>query len=99
MGIGSALFERMISDRGRTLNPNFTDYILPTVMDMPDLNDQETFLVEALHKDGPYGAKGLGEATMIPVAPAIANAVFHAVGIRFKDLPLEPDRIVQRFRS
>jgi CO/xanthine dehydrogenase Mo-binding subunit len=96
MGIGSALFEKMILEHGKTLNPNFTDYVLPTAMDVPNLEDQQTFLVEALHKDGPYGAKGLGEATMIPVAPAIANAVYHAVGVRLRDLPLEPDRILEK---
>jgi CO/xanthine dehydrogenase Mo-binding subunit len=94
MAIGSTLLEKMVMENGRTLNPNFTDYVVPTAKDVPDLQDQETFLVEALHKDGPFGAKGLGEATMIPVAPAIANAVYNAVGLRFKDLPLEPHRIL-----
>ena len=54
--------------------------------------------VEAPHRDGPYGAKGLGEATMVPTAPAIANGVYRAVGVRIKNLPLEPEVLLDHLQ-
>lgn len=94
MGIGSTLFEKMILEKGKVLNANFSDYVIPTSMDIPLSKNNVALIVEAHHKDGPYGAKGLGEATMIPIAPAIANAIYDAVGIRVRDLPLDPNKML-----
>ncbi|MGH7775321.1 MAG: xanthine dehydrogenase family protein molybdopterin-binding subunit [Candidatus Binatia bacterium] len=90
-GMGQALFEEMVFDNGQLINPNFVDYVLPSLGDMPDVI--EPIIVEIPHKEGPFGAKGIGETALIPVAPAIANAVFDAVGVRIKDLPIKAEKI------
>lgn len=91
-GMGQALFEELVYENGQLINPNFIDYILPSLGDMPDII--EPIIVEIPHKDGPFGAKGIGETALIPVAPAIANAVFDATGIRIKDLPIKAEKIL-----
>ncbi|MBI4526871.1 MAG: xanthine dehydrogenase family protein molybdopterin-binding subunit [Deltaproteobacteria bacterium] len=91
-GMGQALFEELVYDNGQPLNPNFIDYVLPSLGDMPEVI--EPIIVEVPQKDGPFGAKGIGETALIPVAPAIANAVFDAVGVRIKDLPIKPEKIL-----
>lgn len=90
-GLGQALFEEMVFDNGQLVNPNLVDYIIPALGDMPDVI--ESISVEVPHKDGPFGAKGIGETSLIPVAPAIANAVFDAAGVRIKDLPITSEKI------
>ncbi|MGH7846849.1 MAG: xanthine dehydrogenase family protein molybdopterin-binding subunit [Candidatus Binatia bacterium] len=90
-GMGQALFEEIAYDNGRVTNPNFIDYVLPSLGDMPA--DLDPILVEIPHPHGPYGAKGIGETALIPVAPAIANAIFDAVGVRIKDLPIKSEKI------
>ncbi len=90
-GMGQALFEEIAFDNGQLINPNFVDYVLPSIGDMPDVI--EPILVEVPHEEGPFGAKGIGETALIPVAPAIANAVFDAVGVRIKDLPIKAEKI------
>lgn len=95
-GMGYALSEDMKFAEGKLLNANFTDYKMPTTTDLPELiND----FVETGDPDGPYGAKGIGEAPLIPVAAAIANAVYHATGVRFKELPLTPERVFAKLRE
>jgi CO/xanthine dehydrogenase Mo-binding subunit len=90
-GMGQALFEELVFDNGQPVNPNFIDYILPALGDMPEVIDPIT--VEIPHSEGPLGAKGIGETALIPVAPAIANAVFDAVGVRIKELPVTGEKI------
>jgi CO/xanthine dehydrogenase Mo-binding subunit len=90
-GMGQALYEEMVFDNGQLINPNLVDYVLPSLGDMPD--SIEPALVEIPHNGGPFGAKGIGETALIPVAPAIANAVFDAVGVRIKDLPIKAEKI------
>lgn len=90
-GMGQALFEEIAFDNGQLINPNFVDYVLPSMGDMPEVI--EPILVEVPHEEGPFGAKGIGETALIPVAPAIANAVFDAVGVRIKDLPIKAEKI------
>jgi CO/xanthine dehydrogenase Mo-binding subunit len=90
-GMGQALFEELVYENGQLINPNFIDYVIPSFGDMPQTI--EPILVEVAHKDGPFGAKGIGETALIPVAPAIANAVFAAVGVRIKDLPIKAEKI------
>ena len=91
--LGSALFEEMVFDNGQPVNSSFLDYMLPSMEDFPD--SFGSLLVETPHPDGPFGAKGVGEAALGPVAPAIGNAVANALGgIRLRDLPLRPERVL-----
>ncbi len=92
MGLGYALTENVaIDDKGRIVNPSLVDYKMVPPSDMPKA---ETFFVETYEPSGPYGAKGLGEATTNPVAPAVANAVYNAVGVRIKENPITPEKIL-----
>jgi len=90
-GLGQALFEQMVFDNGVLVNPNLVDYVLPALGDMPEAI--EPIPVEVPHKNGPFGAKGIGETSLIPVAPSIANAVDNAVGVRIKELPITAEKI------
>lgn len=91
MGVGTALYEEVILDeKGQTRNPNFTDYRIPTALDIPEI---EPILVEERHNEGPYGAKGLGEPGLTATAPCIANALYNTIGVRFTDLPMTPERV------
>lgn len=97
MGIGIATFEEILFDRGRVINPSFRDYKTPTAMDIPDI---EPIIVEgAFDENGPYGAKGLGEPALAATSPAIANAVFDAIGVRIIDLPLTPEKVLRAIRA
>ncbi|HUG74237.1 MAG TPA: molybdopterin cofactor-binding domain-containing protein, partial [Acidimicrobiia bacterium] len=91
--LGSALFEEMAFEGGQPINASFVEYMLPSLEDSPQRFT--SLLVETPHPDGPFGAKGVGEAAIGPVAPAIGNAVANALGgIRIRDLPIRPDRVV-----
>jgi CO/xanthine dehydrogenase Mo-binding subunit len=90
-GIGVALFERMVIDgTGAVINPTFRNYRIPAFADIPR---SELFFAKTHDPYGPLGAKPLGEAPIIPVAPALGNALADATGIRFHSLPLSADRI------
>ncbi|HEV8306298.1 MAG TPA: xanthine dehydrogenase family protein molybdopterin-binding subunit [Methylomirabilota bacterium] len=91
MGIGHTFFEQMVYDGGQLVNPSLIDYRVPGMGDVPD--EYESILVENGDGPGPYGAKGIGESGLLPTAPAIANAVARAVGVRITDLPLTPERV------
>ena len=99
MGIGGALFEEMVMNKGRVLNPNFTDYKLPSFADIPAGDNMSSMIAAVPQRDGPFGAKGLGEGTIGPAAAAIANAVYNAVGVRIKDLPITPEKILSALRQ
>lgn len=100
MGLGSALYEELlIDDQGEILNPNFRDYRIPTASDMPHNANVSAMLASVPHPEGPYGAKGVGEAVMIPYAPAVSNAIYHAVGIRINDLPLTCEKILKALKE
>jgi CO/xanthine dehydrogenase Mo-binding subunit len=90
-GIGQAMFEEIAYDNGQLINPNLVDYVLPSLGDMPPIID--SICVEVPDRNGPFGAKGIGESALIPVAPAIANAIYDAVGVRIKDLPIKAEKI------
>jgi CO/xanthine dehydrogenase Mo-binding subunit len=98
MGISSA-FEEVIFDNGVALNANFADYSIHTMMDLPSGDNVKTVIAEAPHRDGPYGAKGIGEAVAVPIAPAIANAIYNAVGVRIKDLPFSAEKILAGYKK
>jgi len=92
-GLGYALTEELvIGKEGRPLNPTFLDYKLFTSTDMPDV---QVILVESMDPIGPFGAKGVGEASLIPVAPAVANAIYDAIGVQIKELPITPERVLR----
>ena len=96
-GMGSALFEEMVYDSGQPINSNFLEYMLPSLEVHP--GEFISLLVETPHPEGPFGAKGVGEAALPPVAPAIGNAVANALGgVRIRDLPIKPDKIVAALR-
>jgi carbon-monoxide dehydrogenase large subunit len=86
------LYEDMrFDDHGRLLNPNFTDYKIPTARDIPD--EIVPIIVEVPQPDGPFGARGVGEHTMIPAAPVVANAVADALGIRITSMPITAEKV------
>jgi CO/xanthine dehydrogenase Mo-binding subunit len=88
----SSTFEGLKFDpQGRPLNPNLVDYRISTAADIP-LEIHGEF-VETPLEDGPWGARGVGEHVMVPTAPAMANAIYNALGIRFNDLPLSAETV------
>ncbi len=95
-GLGYAFFEEIVFDGGKVINPSFADYKIPTSMDVPPITP---IIVEAYDETGPYGAKGLGEPGLVGVAPAIANAIFDAIGVRIKELPITPEKIVDALKG
>jgi xanthine dehydrogenase molybdenum-binding subunit len=96
MGLGYGLTEELLVREGRVLNPDFRDYKLITAPEMPEV---EMHFIETIAPEGPFGAKGIGEAPAICVAPALANAVYDAIGIRFRRLPLTPERVLLSLRA
>jgi CO/xanthine dehydrogenase Mo-binding subunit len=91
-GLGYALYEEILSEKGRILNSNFNDYKIPTIAEMDFEIDLD--FVETDDKLGPFGAKGVGESGMCPTAPAIANAIYNAVGVRIYDLTITPEKVL-----
>ena len=89
--IGHSLLEEMVYKDGQLLNPNLVDYRVPSFHQLP--KDFETILVESHNGPGPFGSKGTGEGGLLPVASAIANAVYRATGLRLYELPLTPERV------
>ena len=96
MGLSNTLFEEFKMEKGRILNDTLADYKVATVMDLPEITP---ILVETYHEEGPFGAKGVGEPAAACTAPAIANAIFDAVGVRFKDLPITPEKVLWALRD
>ena len=91
--LGAAFFEEMVFEQGQPVNGSLLEYMLPSMEDQPE--QFQSLLVETPHPDGPFGAKGVGEAVTPAVAPAIGNAVANALGgINITELPLRPERIV-----
>ncbi len=89
-GIGYALSEELVVDEGRVTSVSFGDYKIPNMQDIPALH---TVILASESGPGPYNAKGIGENPIGPVAPAIANAVADAVGVRIKDLPITAEKV------
>ena len=96
MGVGYALSEQVILEKGENMNPNFRDYKILTAKDCIPI---EAPVLETYDEDGPYGAKGIGEPGCVPTAPAIANAIYNAVGVRIKDLPITPEKVLAALRE
>jgi CO/xanthine dehydrogenase Mo-binding subunit len=95
-GQGYALSEELIYREGRLVTPSLGEYLIPTVMDVPAV---KSIILESRSGLGPFGAKGIGEPALTPVAPAIANAVADAIGVRIYDLPITPEKIVRALRQ
>ncbi|WP_312001515.1 molybdopterin cofactor-binding domain-containing protein [Bradyrhizobium altum] len=91
MGFGHALYEQLEFEDGQPLNATPIDYMIPRISDVPPVFD--TILIENGDGPGPGGAKGMGEGAILPVAPAIANALFSAYGVRITDLPMTPEKV------
>lgn len=91
-GLGYALMEEVKLEDGRVTTLSFGDYKMPTIRDIPPL---ETVLLESRDGDGPYHIRGIGEAPCTPVAPAIANAVEDAIGVRIRNLPITAEKVYQ----
>jgi 4-hydroxybenzoyl-CoA reductase alpha subunit len=95
-GVGFTLMEKLSVKNGRVENSSFLDYKIPTSDDIPEV---EAILVETEDPAGPFGGKGIGETGLVPTAPAIANAIFDAIGVRFKELPITPEKILRALKK
>ncbi len=93
MHLGLTMFEEMISDQGQLINGSLLDYQVASFKDMPQ--SVRPIVVQVPHADGPFGAKGVGETGALTVAPAIANAIADAVGVRIRDLPITPEKVLR----
>ena len=95
-GMGQALYEDVIVEKGQVMNPSFLDYGFPTFLEMPEI---EAIEVKTDDPIGPFGAKEAGEGTQLSPAPAIVNAVYDAIGIDFMELPLTPEKILAALKE
>jgi CO/xanthine dehydrogenase Mo-binding subunit len=90
-GTGWALSEEYFFDKqGQMQNPTLLDYRMPTTLDVPMI---ETIIVEVPNPNHPYGVRGVGETPIVPPPAAIANAIYRAVGVRMRELPMSPPRL------
>ena len=96
MGLGYATTEHLVVKNGKVMNPSFRDYKLITAPEIPEID--MTF-IETLDPEGPFGAKGIGEAPAICIAAAISNALFNATGVRIRELPLTPERVLRALKN
>ncbi len=100
MALGEALMEEQVFRKGRHKIPSMLDYKSPTSADMPPV---ESILVETLDPEGPYGAKECGQGPLLPVIPAVTNALFDALGVKVDEVPVTPDKVLAalegRYRS
>jgi 4-hydroxybenzoyl-CoA reductase alpha subunit len=95
MALGEALYEEQAFRGGYLKNPSILEYRSPTFLEMPEV---ETFLVETEDPEGPFGAKEVGQGPLLPVIPAVANAVYDAVGVRIDEVPVSPDKVMRALR-
>jgi carbon-monoxide dehydrogenase large subunit len=95
-GLATVLYEDMRYDsNGKLLNPNFTDYKIPTAKDIPA--EIVPILIEVPQPDGPFGARGIGEHTMLPAAPMVSNALENALGVRIKSMPVTAEKVLMAY--
>jgi 4-hydroxybenzoyl-CoA reductase subunit alpha len=95
MGLGEALMEEQAFRKGLHKWPSMLEYKSPTFLDMPDV---ETFIVETVDPEGPYGAKEAGQGPLLPVPPAVSSAVYDALGVWIDEVPVTPEKIVEALR-
>jgi CO/xanthine dehydrogenase Mo-binding subunit len=96
MGYGEAVMEQQVFRKGRHKIPSLLDYKLPTTLDTPEI---ETILIEIPDREGPYGGKEAGQGPLNPVIPAIANAVYDAIGVRIDEVPITPDKVLKALKA
>jgi len=96
MGLGYALSEEVVHQNGKNMNANFRDYKLFTAKDAVKIT---AYVLETPDKEGPFGAKGIGEPGCVPTAPAIANAIYDAVGVRITNLPITPEKVLAAIKE
>ena len=97
MALGYALCEDVkFDDKGKMLNPSFQDYKILSALDMPPV---DSIVIETDDEHGPFGGKEAGEGLTIPTAPAIANAIYDAVGVSIRDLPITPEKILRALKE
>jgi 4-hydroxybenzoyl-CoA reductase subunit alpha len=96
MGYGEAIMEQQVFRKGRHKIPSLLDYKLATTLDTPEI---ETILVEVPDREGPFGAKEAGQGPLNPVIPAIANAIYDAVGVRIDETPITPDKVLRALKA
>ncbi|MDP7673193.1 MAG: molybdopterin-dependent oxidoreductase, partial [Vicinamibacterales bacterium] len=96
-GVGWALNEEyFMSESGKILNDSLLDYRMPTALDLPPI---EAVVLEVPNEGHPFGVRGVGEAGLIPPLPAIANAIYDAVGIRMRKLPMNPASVLKAIQA
>jgi carbon-monoxide dehydrogenase large subunit len=96
MGLGYSLHERLQFEEGKVINPSFMDYKIPSSQEIPEI---VPICVEVPLPEGPFGAKGIGELAIVGIAPAVGNAIYDAVGVRIKELPLNPERVLSEIEE
>ena len=96
MGMGQALQEEMIWNNGRLMNPTLLEYRIPSTLETPEI---ECIIVESHDPEGPFGAKEAGEGSLAATIPAIANAIYDAVGVRINSLPITPEKVLASLRD
>jgi CO/xanthine dehydrogenase Mo-binding subunit len=96
MGLGYGLMEEVLVREGAIQNPRFSEYFVPTSLDLPDVT---SLLVESEEPTGPFGAKGVGEPALLPTAPAILNAIAVATGVRVREIPVTPEKLWRLLRE
>lgn len=97
MGLGYAISEEIVLDaKGKPQHTGIHKYFLPTAQDTPEI---DAMYVESIDPTGPFGAKGVGECGLVPTAPAVATAVYDAIGVRFTEIPMTPERVLKALKS
>jgi len=96
MGLGQALQEEMVWQNGRQMNASLLEYRIPTTLETPEI---ESIIVESIDPEGPFGAKEAGEGSLAATIPAVANAIFDAVGVRINSLPITPEKVLEALRE
>ena len=96
MGLGQALQEEMVWKDGLMMNPGLLEYRSPSSVESPEI---ETIIVESIDPEGPFGAKEAGEGSLAATIPAISNAIYHAVGVRLREAPFTPERVLAALRA
>ena len=96
MGYGEAVMEQQVFRKGRHKIPSLLDYKLATTLDTPEI---ETILIEIPDREGPFGGKEAGQGPLNPVIPAIANAIYNAVGVRIDETPITPDKVLRAIKA
>ena len=95
-GFGLTLTEEMVCEKGKVINPNFMDYRVPVAPDLPHIRPQ---LTDTLDPNGPFGAKSASEISIDAVPAAIANAIYDAVGVRMRSLPITPEKVLTALKK